>query len=528
MRERAIAFVFFLCGVLPPFAAVAQEPLRIGRVTISSLDVFGPEDAARGLIYRGANALHAVTRETTIRRFLLFEEGDAYDPAILAETERNLRALGLFRSVSIVAGEPRDGVVDVDVFTQDALTLRVNLSAGSGGGATHGGVALGEKNFLGTATEVGLAYAKDPDRSYRSVEVLRPNFILPFTTAHVLYATNSDGSQRVLELNRPFYSIAAPWSAQVGVSDIRRDEFLYAEGGAVRSTYSADHFRLLAAYGVALKTEDGDASRLTLGFDWREDRFDAIEGQAPLPENRNFRYVFVQYETLHADFLKWNYVNHDERYEDIGIGPRLVLRLGVSPKAFGVPETTGLAGVEVDAGTRIGPAGFLQGRAAWEARVGHRLENSLFSANLLYVHRFETSPRQTFLAQVAGLRGWNVDRDHQIFADAGAGLRAYRLRAFEGDRRVILNVEHRVFSGWQFFGLVSPALAVFFDAGLVGGPARPMRLSEIKMDAGVGLRFAMSWAPVMNVFRIDAAYAFQRDPAGRRGWLVSFSVGQAF
>jgi hypothetical protein len=42
------------------------------------------------------------------------------------------------------------------------------------------------------------------------------------------------------------------------------------------------------------------------------------------------------------------------------------------------------------------------------------------------------------------------------------------------------------------------------------------------------LRFAMSWAPIVNVFRLDAAYAFQPDPAGRRGWLISFATGQAF
>ena len=66
------------------------------------------------------------------------------------------------------------------------------------------------------------------------------------------------------------------------------------------------------------------------------------------------------------------------------------------------------------------------------------------------------------------------------------------------------------------------------DAGLVGSPANPMRLGDIKVDAGIGLRLAMSWAPVMNVFRLDAAYAFQRDPTGRRGWLISFSTGQAF
>jgi hypothetical protein len=340
-----------------------------------------------------------------------------------------------------------------------------------------------------------------------------------------------DGSDRAFEIQRPFYSTTAPWSAQLAVADTRRDEFTYEEGGAVRSTYGADHFRLLAAYGVALAAQEGNASRLSVGLDLREDRFGAasVGETGELPADRKFHYVFLQYEALHADFLKWNYVNHDDRYEDIGVGPRLVLRLGISPAVFGVARTTEIAGLELGAGFRAGASGFVQARVAWDSRVaGSRLENSLLAARVLYAHKFETAPRQTFVAQLSALRGWNLDGDVQIFADAQAGLRAYRLRAFEGDTRLILNLEHRIFSGRQLFGLVSPGLAVFVDAGLVGGPTRSLQPSEVKMDAGVGLRLAMAWAPVANVFRIDAGYAFQRDPAGHKGWLISFSTGQAF
>src|SRR6185369_7820006 len=189
-----------------------------------------------------------------------------YSPAILAEAERSLRALGLFRSVSIVAGEAHDGVVDVQVNTQDAWTVQIGLSAGSGGGAMQGGIAVGEKNVLGLATQLRFAFAKDQDRTYRSVELVTPNFFLPFTTAHAFYANNSDGSERILEVVRPFYSTAAPWSAQLAYADTRRDEFTYQEGGAVLSTFGADHFRFLAAYGVALSAGEGNASRLSIGL----------------------------------------------------------------------------------------------------------------------------------------------------------------------------------------------------------------------------------------------------------------------
>jgi len=344
MLERGLGLVILIWTGLSLSSVEAAEPVYIRRVVVNTAEVFGPEED-RGFLNRGANALHVVTLESTVRRLLIFEEGDVYDPAVLAEAERNLRALGLFRSVSIVAGEVRDGVVDVQVNTQDAWTVQVGLSAGSGGGDMRGGIALGEKNFLGTGSQLRFAFAKDQERTYRSVELLTPNFLLPFTTAHVLYANNSDGSARILEVRRPFYSTAAPWSAEIAYADTRRDEFTYAEGGAVQSTYGADHFRLLAAYGVALPAEEGNASRLSIGLDLREDRFRAAStgGTEPdaLPADRRFRYVFLQYEVLHSDFLKWNYVNHDVRYEDIGVGPRLLLRLGISPAAFGVAETTG-------------------------------------------------------------------------------------------------------------------------------------------------------------------------------------------
>jgi hypothetical protein len=46
------------------------------------------------------------------------------------------------------------------------------------------------------------------------------------------------------------------------------------------------------------------------------------------------------------------------------------------------------------------------------------------------------------------------------------------------------------------------------------------------VDAGVGLRFAIARASAF--LRVDLGYAFQPDPHGHRGWLLSFSGSQAF
>ena len=52
-------------------------------------------------------------------------------------------------------------------------------------------------------------------------------------------------------------------------------------------------------------------------------------------------------------------------------------------------------------------------------------------------------------------------------------------------------------------------------------------LMALKTDIGVGIRVGLPRTP-KNLLRIDFAYALNRDPLGRRGFIVSFSSGQAF
>src|SRR5436305_10606872 len=96
-RRLAIALAVCVC-VSPLMAQTAQPPLRIGRITIDAMPLFNAAEASHGRFYRGANLLHVQTRTALLRRFLLFSEGDAYDPAKLAESERNLRLFDFLES----------------------------------------------------------------------------------------------------------------------------------------------------------------------------------------------------------------------------------------------------------------------------------------------------------------------------------------------------------------------------------------------------------------------------------------------
>ena len=88
--------VLLVLGLLVagPAASADVSPLRIGRITIDNGDIFSAEEvaevgSAERLLRRTMNGLHVNTRDHILRRELLFATGDVYDPARLAETERN-------------------------------------------------------------------------------------------------------------------------------------------------------------------------------------------------------------------------------------------------------------------------------------------------------------------------------------------------------------------------------------------------------------------------------------------------------
>jgi hemolysin activation/secretion protein len=124
--------------------------------------------------------------------------------------------------------------------------------------------------------------------------------------------------------------------------------------------------------------------------------------------------------------------------------------------------------------------------------------------------------------------GDRLDRDVQLAADGATGLRGYRLHAFTGDRRLLVNVEDRVRLTRELLHLFEIGVAAFVDAGYAWPVGAPMRLSDTRVDVGMGLRVALPRAPSLGLFRLDLAYALRPDLQGRRGFLVSFSSSQAF
>ena len=153
----------FVLALAP--SALAQQPRadRVRAVIVQREAVFDSLEA-RYWAYRIANALHVETRENVIRRELLIDIGDPWDADLVAESERNLRALGVFRDVRIVRQDTDSGIVVV-VRTADAWTTTFGVGVATSGSQSVIDLSLQEANLLGSRTVARLAYRNDPDRS---------------------------------------------------------------------------------------------------------------------------------------------------------------------------------------------------------------------------------------------------------------------------------------------------------------------------------------------------------------------------
>jgi hypothetical protein len=506
----------------------AQAGPRIRRIIIETENVF--QDAESSFLARAADAIHGTTHEHVVRRELLFQEGDTLDPRKLLETERNLRALGFFRRVEIKATPVGEEEVDVLVRTRDAWTTELSGSLGRAGGQGHYGISLEEKNLFGLGKKVSFAAAQRPDRSTREALYSDPQFLGRRLALDLLYDSNSDGDRRHFSLESGFRSLDSPSGAVLSYDQGSRQTRLYSDGSEL-ARFGMDT-RSIELSGGRRLTPAGDrpVARLFAGYRREETTFGSID-HAPdgftLPADRKFGFFFARLELSRPEYFVQHDVAFFLRDEDFDLGSTASLELGYSPSVFGAEQAVG-GTLGLTRGLRL-PGGFLVAslNAATRARGGS-FENTLAEGQLLSVWRRDETSVNTLVGRLLLSVGSRLDREVQLEADGANGLRAYRLHAFAGDRRVIVNLEDRVRLTPELLHLIVLGAAVFVDAGYAWPPGVPVRLSDLRADAGVGLRVGLPRASRHALFRLDLAYALRPDLQGRRGWLVSFSSSQAF
>ncbi|GBD31845.1 Outer membrane protein assembly factor BamA [bacterium HR33] len=505
-------------AVLPSPAAAqdtaASRP-RIDTVIVVTHDVFDQREAEGNLIFAVANALRFKTRPEIVRRELLFSAGDFYDPDRIAESERNLRRMGIFRDVTIDSFRI-EGRLAVRVETRDGWSTQLRLNGRSTGDEFTWSAGLFERNFLGTATLVGASYRDDPDRTALTLRARIDRLLGTRALVDGSYDDRSDGEIAQWVVGVPFRAFQD-----------RRGFELWGEAGTHRVLRFRDgsladslerralvHRLVLAA---APYTGGRGYLRVGLAAQFKRETYTAF---ARAPEDSSSGAVGLGLEWLQARFLVVTHYNGFAREEDLDLSTRGRFLLWVAPSAFGYPEFGIGPGLEFQTGAVLGP-GFAKLQLRANALLTEReIDSARVWAGVTLGARSLGRQATVFHLEAAAQRG--LPPGSEIDLGHGVGPRAFGSHAFTGDRSVWATLEHRWFAWDEVVGLLGVGFAAFFDYGGAWYRDQPARLGG---NVGLGLRLGATRATGSNVGRIDLAYRFGQGWSGSR-WVVS--VGRSY
>lgn len=502
--------------------------------------------------YDLANRLHIRTREGVIRREILFDVGDCFEPIVAEESERLLRAHDFIGRADVYGIEQPDGGYHVVVDTEDEWSTQADLKFDLSGEFEFEELHVREENLLGTGRSIGFFYESiEANRSwgfrYLSPQALRTRWDLAIAAGRTRAGSLLHG-----ELSYPFVGEEGKWAFRQWY---HREDRLFdyvlpdaldvhgcgGEGSDCRILVpvrrNGFHIAGLRRFGERgnLTVVGGGVSYQDLSYPGTEDAISLIRdgdyrnrtSAPPLLLNptltlteqlRNYRLVVL----LGKRNITWQQRRGLDSFrgdEDIRIGAEVEMAFARSiPGLGGDNDLYGSMDMYVAAGP---PSLFFGARLRTDARrdydtaPGAYEMKDVFGEGEAFLYVQPTFlPRHTLVFRAAGAAGWHVETPFQLTLGGERSLRGWPEEALPGGRRVVFTAEDRWHTGWPFPDVADVGTSIFADVGRVWPGEVPFGVdSGWRAAIGVGIR-ANFPARGTNTFRIDAAF-----PVGEGGGL---------
>jgi hypothetical protein len=559
IRKQNLLFtvitIVLLCTILL-HVAVAQQNLTkdktIRNITVQVRDIFDGDELAA--IYRGVNSLKINTKQSLVKRELLFKEGDHYNQFRVDESARNLRRLSFIGNIKITPKFDGD-FVDIEVSVQDNWTLVPQLSFSSGGGSSdQKSIGLSEGNVLGYGKRAEVLLAEDEGR--RKLEGVWDDIRFNSTFERLLLGAfdRSDGYRLVGLYGRPFRTLVDKdsWSSYGDVSDTVGRLF---EGGSESYIFRQKYKQFGARYTYAFGDPSVWLRRFSVGYEYEQYLFQtAVDADfedigldqagisrdpSRLAKDRKFSAPFLALESIIPDYFSSNYIDRFEWVEDLNLGQEIGFRGGFASKALGSDADTFLPNLSYRRGLRFDPKQFMRWEFGGASRMDSQgVDNSVVRGELKYFNLLGDKEicglwigNHTIAASFALDYANDLDRNQQLLLGVENGLRGFDSREFAGNKRLLLNVEDRFHLVSNVFQFMSFGGAFFFDVG--GASYRQLHnlvQSELYPSAGLGMRIAFPKSSGGNVLRIDIAFPLRASPDEDNSFQprLVISSGQAF
>ncbi|MBS1149475.1 MAG: hypothetical protein H6Q89_1173 [Myxococcaceae bacterium] len=414
----------------------AGKPIE--ELLVASEDVFSESDPWPSLF----NVIHVRTREEVVLREILLKVGDRWDPALVAETERNLRRLTILAVARVVPVKGRNGGIGLLVVTKDRLSLRLN---------SFFNVQLSLFEFIG--------------------------IILNRSTG------KPEGSVGEVAVGRPITSLRQRWSFNVeGGWTVKTQRTFCGAEVCLQPAADGTDTAVPRIYDVRQLRAEASVTR-SFGLDWRLDVVAAVGGYsrrytAPqelqltpaqlellsdqvLPRSEDVTYLSAFVRFSGTEFRVLKNIDTYDLSEDYQLGP--VLQLGAR---WAVPTISATHFVELGGALRyrwLAAQNLLTVSVAGSVRVVPGSEAVNRHVALEVVNASPPFEGGRLVTRVLlDVIKFDVNKRIQLLG-GGNGLRGAPAESLSGRNLLLLNVEYRARAfelRTLFVGLV-----LFYDAG---------------------------------------------------------------
>jgi hypothetical protein len=504
------------CATRPGWDELRGLPVVEVRVLAQKVfDPGIPEESGR--LYVWANSVHTRTRDSVIRREVLLNPGEPFEPLLAEESERNLRAFGIFQEVLLTAEAVPGGVL-LQVRTTDRWALHVRTELSRRGGINQLRLGVESTNLLGLGIQAGGSYLSSTDVSGVDASYHDPRFF--DSRWDVAYAFHRDALTRWQggQVDHPFYSETARWSAEASASVQRGERDVHPEpsGSALR----LDVDQRISEGFAALHHRDGAVSRWALVASRRR-----VRG-SDTPSS-DIAAVGLAWSLLRRDYWRMQNLDLLGAGEDVATGWTFQLGAGADARALGADRDRPfwrtdaafahfLGGHSTLVGASLRQHSFVEAGRAKNARVNAA------------TYGFWQKPGRSTLAWQLGYEALYAEPTFLRFTLGGDDLlRGYPARTLSSTRVLYVNVEDRLFTNWRL-GFLRLGALLFVDVAQAwddGTGARRINGSllddtGLRLGGGVGLRLGYNRSG-SGVSSLELSF-------GKRSVQVSFASGSFF
>jgi outer membrane protein assembly factor BamA len=497
MSKKSILYILFIISSLSLFS----QGLQIRNIYYERNKVFEPKDKDSFFLASLFNYFHYTTREYIVKDELLFDENTVTDEDYIYETERNLRATGLFSNVSVELDSLGYNAFDAYIITKDRWSLYPAILYGSGGGEIKAGGRIEEFNLLGTGiyiklealhrTENNIGWQGFTNIIYR--RLFRTELSLDLTLQANQYRTS-----QVLNLTKNYLTLDTKYSYGLFGYNSFGSNFIYKldsnitlapfkeqrfTGFFSRAWYRND--RVIATGLIEYHNVDRTGENIRLGYD-------------------NSGKILMMFSSVSQRFQPVEKINY-YHVEDMPIGGYGSATLG---KIFPIGSKNG------DNSYYVGGQGEIShydGKLYLFGQVTGA--SSFMRSNGVYTYQeflglsfYKPTDWLVIAGRLRQQTVWNWYGYRQLLLDNERGLRGYQLNQLSGENRILGNFELRFFPDWTVW-IFKISGDAFYDIGTVWDQDQKLPNSQFYSSIGAGIRFHFTKsANSGQTLRIDFPY----------------------